>query len=64
MLTFDTSEALNLTLQGIAKLTEVLLNDGLSYVMQGECQSDRIDFWIFRQYADGNNLLPPLRTAL
>ena len=35
------SKALKLTLQRIAKLTKVLLNQGLSYIMLRECQSDR-----------------------
>lgn len=41
MLTVDTSEALSLTRPGIVQLTNVLLKQGLSYVMLGEFQSDR-----------------------
>ena len=42
MLAVDISEALNLTLQGTAGLTKVLLNQELSYVMLGACHSDSI----------------------
>lgn len=41
MLTVDTSEALSLTGRAIVELTNVLLKQGLSYVMLGEFQSDR-----------------------
>ena len=56
MLTADTSEALSLTLRGIVELTKVLLKQGLSYVVLGEFQSDRIEgkFRFYRQRAGVN----------
>ena len=53
MLTVDTSEALSLTGWGIVELTNVLLKQGLSYVMLGEFQSDRGKgkFGFYWQYA-------------
>ena len=43
MLTVGTSEALSLTFRGIVELTKVLLKQGLSYVVLGEFQSDRVE---------------------
>lgn len=56
MLTVDTSEALSLTFPGIVQLTKVLLKQGLSYVMLGEFQSDRVEgkFGFYRQRAGVN----------
>lgn len=56
MLTVDTSEALSLTFRGIVQLTKVLLKQGLSYVMLGEFQSDRVEgkFGFYRQRAGVN----------
>ena len=55
-LTKDTSNALHITLNGLVDLVKNLLNKGVSYVLPGEFQSDRLEgeFGVYRQSCGGN----------
>ena len=55
-LTSQTSNALSVTLRGVIGVTKMLLDEGISYVLTGDVQSDRLEgeFGIFRQLNGGN----------
>ena len=59
MLLVNASEAMSLTLRDIVELPKILQKQGLSYVILGEFQSDKIEeeFGIYRKRTVGNYFL-------